>query len=193
MDNVRLLLKGIGLVSPFLMNTTSFVEVPAIINSSYVENYGSPSNFPMLDSATSTESSFTSLESDTSTKYNNHILQEGGAMVSKMNKNLIAINNLRKFEENWNGYGAKGFSSELCDFVEELIKSLDENFQPKLFPTGRESIQIEYEKENGEYLEIEIFSSEQIQLFQILESGEEIEKEISFEEIERLVKAFNGI
>ena len=61
---------------------------------------------------------------------------------TKKNRNLQSVENLRKFEEDWNGYGAGSFSAELCDFMEKIIKNLDEEYQPKLFPTGRESIQI---------------------------------------------------
>ncbi|KJE25644.1 hypothetical protein LG52_3208 [Geobacillus kaustophilus] len=31
--------------------------------------------------------------------------------------------------------------------------------QPKLFPTARDSIQLEFEKENGDYLEFELFEN----------------------------------
>lgn len=37
--------------------------------------------------------------------------------MDKKNRNLKLINNLREFKENWNAYGAKGFSKELCDFA----------------------------------------------------------------------------
>jgi hypothetical protein len=112
---------------------------------------------------------------------------------TKKNRNLQSVENLRKFEEDWNGYGAGSFSAELCDFMEKIIKNLDEEYQPKLFPTGRESIQIEYEKTNGEYLEIEVFSSRRIELFQITADGKEIEKNIGYDEIERAVKTFYGV
>lgn len=116
-----------------------------------------------------------------------------GKSVNKKNRNLQSVENLRKFEEDWNGYGAGSFSAELCDFMEKIIKNLDEEYQPKLFPTGRESIQIEYEKTNGEYLEIEVFSPRRIELFQITADGKEIEKNIGYDEIERAVKTFYGV
>ena len=84
-----------------------------------------------------------------------YILQEGDIVLSKMDKNLATISNIRNLKENWNGYGAKVFSGELCDFLEKIIKELDEKIQPKVFPTGRGSIQIECERNNGEYLEID--------------------------------------
>lgn len=111
----------------------------------------------------------------------------------EMNKNLTAINNLRNFKDNWNGYNAKAFSSELCDFAELIIKKLGEENQPKLFPTGRGSIQLEYEKENSEYLEFEIFSPTRIELFQILENQEEINRNITFDDIKKLATIFNEV
>lgn len=107
-------------------------------------------------------------------------------------KNLKLINNLHEFTENWNGYGGKGFTKELCDFSAYILKKLDGKDQPKVFPTGRKSIQFEYEKENGEYLEFEIYSPNRIEMFRILENQEEIEKNIDLEELEELVKEFNG-
>lgn len=106
--------------------------------------------------------------------------------------NLKLINSLREFKENWNGYDGKGFTKELCDFSADIIKKLDEKDQPKVFPTGRESIQFEYEKENGEYLEFEIYSPKRIEMFRILENQPELEKHVDLEELEELVKEFNG-
>lgn len=193
MNNVISMFVGIGCFSSMFFNTSSFDYSTNSNITSCSENYNLANSNLTINSRISTQSSYTPLNSDTSTKYNSHILQEGDAMTTKTNKNLIAINNLREFKENWNGYGAKGFSSELCDFLEKIIKELDEENQPKVFPTGRESIQIEYEKDNGEYLEIEIFSPDRIELFQISENEDEIEKNISFDEIKGLVMAFNEI
>ena len=180
---------SIGL-STLLLNTSSVFQISEASIAEYYDY--NQNNYNTINS--DTQISHFPLDSSTTLEYNRkHILQEGDAMLSKMNKNLVAINNLREFKENWNGYGAKGFSSELCDFLEKIIKELDEDNQPKVFPTGRESIQIEYEKDNGEYLEIEIFSPDRIELFQISENEDEIEKNISFDEIKGLVMAFNGI
>lgn len=106
--------------------------------------------------------------------------------------NLKLINSLREFKENWNGYDGKGFTKELCDFSTDIIKKLDEKDQPKVFPTGRESIQFEYEKRNGEYLEFEIYSPKRIEMFKVLENQTELEKHVDLEELEELVKEFNG-
>lgn len=107
------------------------------------------------------------------------------------NRNLKLIENLREFKENWNAYDAKGFSKELCDFAWKIIESLDEENQPKLLPTGRESIQIEYEKDNGEYLEFEIYSTGIIEMYRENINGVETEKSVSLEQLKSIVKKFN--
>ena len=58
-------------------------------------------------------------------------------------------------EDNWNENGAKKFSNNLLKKVYTLLCSLA--IQPLLYPTACGSIQLEYEKENGEYLEFEVF------------------------------------
>lgn len=111
--------------------------------------------------------------------------------MDKKNANLKLIDNLREFKENWNGYYAKGFSKELCDFASEIIEDLGEENQPKFFPTGRESIQIEYEKDNGEYLEFEIYSTGIIEMYRVNIDGVETAKNVSLEQLKSMVKKFN--
>ena len=70
-------------------------------------------------------------------------------------KKLSDIENLN---DNWNGFGASAFSSELINksraFLAQVI-----SISPviSIFPTASNSIQIEWEKENI-YAEAEIFS-----------------------------------
>ena len=64
------------------------------------------------------------------------------------------FDDISKLEYNWNGYEAEPFKQEFLDSCKTLIKQLI--VEPKIFPTGRDSIQIEYEGKNG-YLEFEIF------------------------------------
>lgn len=80
-------------------------------------------------------------------------------------ENLDKLENISKLEENWNGYNCKPIPKEVCDFSTNIIRKLGD-FQPKIFPTGRGSVQFEYEK-NEEYLEFEIFSSKEIEMFRI--------------------------
>ena len=178
-----------------LMNTTSVNQSAIFSTTDSYDNYihNISGAYQLADNTVTDQFAdllYSDLFSDCKLMY---LIKDNTIDEPKKNRNLQAIDNLRKFEENWNGYGAGTFSKELCDCMEMTIKQLDEQIQPKLFPTGRESIQIEYEKNNGEYLEIEVFSPERIELFQITAVGEEIEKNIEYGEIEGVVKAFYGI
>lgn len=69
--------------------------------------------------------------------------------------NLLRLDQISELEDDWNGYGAKHFSPELIKKCKDIINAL--NFQPKVFPTGRQSLQFQYELEDRSYLEFEIF------------------------------------
>ena len=73
----------------------------------------------------------------------------------KLTDNIERLNNIALLKQDWNGCGAKPFSHILLNRVKEIISNLYE--QPDLFPTGRQSIQLEYHSTNGNYLEFEIF------------------------------------
>lgn len=69
--------------------------------------------------------------------------------------NLICLCQIASLKENWNGYGAEPFSASLINTCNALISVLEP--QPAIFPTGRGSIQFQYELKDGSYLEFEIF------------------------------------
>lgn len=62
---------------------------------------------------------------------------------------------IENLQDNWNGNGAKAFSTTLIDRCKQIVSNL--NVKPAIFPTAKNSIQLEYEKDNGEYLEFEVF------------------------------------
>lgn len=74
-------------------------------------------------------------------------------------------------QDNWNGYGAKQFSKNLITRLSKIISILDT--QPEIFPTGAQSIQLEYENDNA-YLEFEIYESGEIKAY--LEANDEGEE-----------------
>ena len=82
---------------------------------------------------------------------------------SLMQRNLQKLSEIASFGENWNGYGAKPISSSILKRTERIIRGIFE--QPDLFPTADDSIQMEYEKENGAYLEIQITDSKVYEVF----------------------------
>ncbi|MBN2092634.1 hypothetical protein JW964_23640 [candidate division KSB1 bacterium] len=94
----------------------------------------------------------------------------------KLSKNIETLKSFLELEENWNYYGAKPFKQELINKCINLVRSSKLKYQPDIFPTGRESIQFEYEEEDGRYLEIEIYD-DRISYLYIDSFGCETEKE----------------
>lgn len=111
---------------------------------------------------------------------------------TKLEKNIKRLNQISEFEDNWNGYGAHPFTPEFVASVCELVKDLDR--QPEIFPTAQNTIQFEYDKDNGDYLELEIFEDGTVDTFVLLNNGESNENTIEnkAEAINRLVKDFYG-
>ena len=91
---------------------------------------------------------------------------------------LNRLDNISKFEYNWNGYEAKGFNNEIGLRVIEIARELWEilwkceceirekglkDFRFNVFPTGRCSVQFEIrincdeEKDLQKYFEVEVF------------------------------------
>ena len=81
----------------------------------------------------------------------------------------IKLDMIASLDDNWNNNGAKAFSSSLIMKTRNIISSL--NIQPEIFPTACESIQLEYTKPDGSYLEIEISESEYVEIFIINSDG----------------------
>lgn len=69
--------------------------------------------------------------------------------------NIESLNEIRTFEKNWNGYDAEPIPEIIINKCEEIVNLLD--YQLKLFPTGRETIQFEHDFEDETYIEFEIF------------------------------------
>lgn len=69
--------------------------------------------------------------------------------------NLERLEDIARLDSDWNGYGAKPFSRTLIADVRNIIPYLSK--QPEIFPTGRNSIQLEYHLSDESYLEFEVF------------------------------------
>ena len=92
-------------------------------------------------------------------------------------KNIHKVSSFSNLKKGWNGYDAKPISTTLVEMVKEALVSLS-TYQPEVFPTGRNSIQLEYEKENGDYLEFEIFEDGKVSMY-LSKGNEEVEKLIT--------------
>lgn len=69
--------------------------------------------------------------------------------------NLVRLDQIAELQNDWNGYGGKSFPQELIEKCKVIISALDH--QPQIFPTGRQSIQLQYELADRSYLEFEVF------------------------------------
>ena len=89
---------------------------------------------------------------------------------TKKIKNFNKLYEYSQLEYNWNDHGAEPFDKELINLAWKKINELE--CQPKVFPTASDSIQFEYEKENEDYLEFEIYT-DRIEVFRIIGEDEE--------------------
>lgn len=125
--------------------------------------------------------------------YDRVVNNDGGRNMvfnDKMLKNFDKLQEISKLEYDWNENGAEPFSEHLITAVRELIMFLDP--QPSIFPTACESIQIEYYKDNGDYLEFEIYDINNIKLFKVSSSEIQTSTFSDFEDIQREVNSFYG-
>lgn len=110
----------------------------------------------------------------------------------KKQNNIEKLRSFLKLKENWNDYGAKPFNKQLIDKCIKLISSLKLNYQPDIFPTGIGTIQFEYEKTDGNYLEIEI-ASDKMGFLRVDSLGNEYESEnAKWEDILNLIDDFHA-
>ncbi len=70
------------------------------------------------------------------------------------------LDSFRELQKNWNGNDAERIQENLIVKADNFLTSTLKISQSlSIFPTARDSIQIEFEKTNGEYCEVEIFSN----------------------------------
>ena len=108
--------------------------------------------------------------------------------------NMKRLQEIRSLRPDWNGYGADCFSGELIDICENIVESL--KYQPQIYPTGRNSIQLQFELDDRSYLEFEVFA-DRVMCIQVPQrvyskaSFAELKKN-DLEEINNIVKKFYG-
>lgn len=85
--------------------------------------------------------------------YNN---KTGNAATSiEQLQNLDRLYDIKRLKEGWNGTGSKRINEIVVAMAENIVKGICK--QPIIYPTGRDSIQMQYELEDKSYLEFEIF------------------------------------
>ena len=91
-------------------------------------------------------------------------------LIVKKFENLNKLHEYSQLDYNWNFNGAEPFAKEVINLCWERINELE--IQPEIFPTACGSIQFEYEKDNKDYLEFEIYQ-DRIEVFKIINGNEE--------------------
>lgn len=108
---------------------------------------------------------------------------KGGVLMYKEScdqaENFERLDKMLALEENWDGYGASVPSPALIAKAKGLISVLP--VQPEVFLTGLGSIQLEYEKDNGDYLEFELFEDGRLKAFKLMSDGTEDTKTITLD------------
>ena len=103
--------------------------------------------------------------------------------------NLKRLSEIEKLPHNWNDNGADKISGNIIKTVRKLLMSLD--FQPEVFPTACDAVQLEWDNKNDEYLEMEILE-DSINIFQIDSDGGEKQStiEVDFAKVNSIVREF---
>lgn len=103
-----------------------------------------------------------------------------------------ALEDIKKLRAGWvNGEDKSGdyaFSQDLLETIKNIAKELP--IFPMIFPTYRNSIQLEYEKDDGEYLEFELFEDKRIIKFYMASDGRHYTRKISERQIKISVNKF---
>jgi hypothetical protein len=74
-----------------------------------------------------------------------------------LQENIRVLTEIGELEDNWNQYGASKFEPELILKCIKFISKIDLDYQPEIFPSARQSVQIEFEPDENHYLEFEVF------------------------------------
>lgn len=131
-----------------------------------------------------------SLNAPTELKYEfslGAVLGREAELLKRNNEKLSYISHLSK---GWNGYNADPIPSSVVKHMERILKGICK--QPDIFPTADDSIQFEYEKSDGSYLEFEV-REDGISVFEVREGHEEVQHSsatLSLDSINSIVRSF---
>lgn len=86
-----------------------------------------------------------------------NFLTHNGALSKEQLVNLDRLSEISKLSRNWDGHNSAQINSTVIENARTFIKKIYK--QPVVFPTGRNSIQMQYELTDNSYLEFEIFGN----------------------------------
>jgi hypothetical protein len=130
-------------------------------------------------------------EIDKTLKENNNAVE--GKMnvdVIKTIINKMKLINFAQFKKNWDCYDADPINQEIIQIAKKFITG--SIIQPKVFPTGRSTIQFEYDYINDYYLEIEILSKEKWHIYIKKGDHEEEYETENVADVNRLVEEYHA-
>ena len=88
--------------------------------------------------------------------YNNK--ETGNSAINEMQlANLDRLDNIALLKDDWNGYDGKKINETSIAVSRNIIRNILK--QPVLYPTGRDSIQLQFELKDKSYLEFEVFEN----------------------------------
>lgn len=79
-------------------------------------------------------------------------------MKRAIDRNIEKLTRIGEMKENWNGYFSIPFFSDFIDFSKNEIRKLE--IQPQIFPIADGKLQLEYDRNDGGYLEFEVSPSD---------------------------------
>lgn len=159
-------------LTPSLSRDDDFIHMPKTINTSQEYIIADNNKYLPIKATQLCASNFSSfagiIDIDSGSIYEDFLNRiekykyESSSVVtifdSKINEELIEnhrrLDVISSYKNGWDGYDADSFDLNIIEKARNIIKSLD--YQPALYPTGRSTIQIEYEI-NNDYLEFEIY------------------------------------
>ena len=83
--------------------------------------------------------------------------------IEQFEKNLETIKAISKLEKNWNFYGADAFPGSFVRWVRIVLMNID--IQPQVYPTAANSVQFEFEREDGAYLQFELHIKKSVSMY----------------------------
>jgi len=159
-----------------ILVANSGIELPSKYKSdiTQLDNYYSNCRYP------------SPLYKDIELKAAQNLFQSAKEIVAIVN-NRIILNDIAHLKKNWNNNNANPFPASLIEKCITLISQLE--VQPFISPTACGAIQMEYEKENGDYLELEIYP-ERIEVYQVINNIEYEEILTSLNEVKQTITNF---
>jgi hypothetical protein len=117
------------------------------------------------------------------------IAKENQYILDNLTRNISKIRSFAKLPLNWNENGAVQFKKGLIDTVIEILQNLE--YQPEVFPTGRESILLEYGEPGNRFLGIEVFEN-RIETFIAPQRETSKYQLYDLDKLRKIVNEFNG-